>query len=184
MTCPDCERNRHMFDIVVNEQRYTPKFGDRVLDLGAWYGHFTFYCASRGTIVKAYEPLPEVFADFAHNLSKQPWAQNVTAINKAISSHDHRRELFVDPNDRASSFFRPGRPIIVDVETLSEALEDKTWQCVKVDIEGAEYELLMHASGEELNRISYLTVELHNDVLMEEQHDALIRRMSAVFEYI
>jgi len=169
-----------MFDIVVDEQRYTPRLYHRVLDLGAWYGHFTFYCASRGAMVKAYEPMPDVFAEFAHDLSKHGWSEQVKAINRAISHTGVKRSMFVPENSRSASFFRLGEIILPDVETetLGAALGGHIWDCVKVDIEGAEYEVFTRATDWELDRIRYLTMELHNDVLSQEEHDELISRLN------
>lgn len=181
MSCKDCERNSHMWDIVINEQRYTPKPGHFVLDLGMLYGHFTFYCASRGAFVKGYEPIPPIFQGMQGLLKKEPWRDNVNAVNKAVWSDEGWRGMnYNSENTRSSSLVTAGS-YSVQTETLRTAMKDVSWDCVKVDIEGSEFEVFAKVEQDLLDRINYLTMEIHNDVLTKGQHDALIARLKAGF---
>src|SRR5438105_14553290 len=55
-----------MWDIICDAHRYSPKAGDRVLDLGAHMGLFSLYCAARGCLVCAYEPSVPTFKELSH----------------------------------------------------------------------------------------------------------------------
>lgn len=176
MPCKDCDRNQHMWDVVVNEHQYVPKPGDMVLDLGMWHGHFTIYCASRGAFVKGYEPIPEVFSEFEQYLKKESFVDSVNPVNKAVWSSDGKVAFNIDQRNERSSAVGGGN-LIVPCESLAAAMEDVAWECVKVDIEGAEHEVFTKCDATLFERIGFLTMEIHNDVLTQEQHDELVSRI-------
>lgn len=177
----------HMWDIIVNEQRYTPRVGELVLDLGAWQGHFTLYCASRGAFVKAYEPVPTSFHAMAEAVKKEPCGNRVRLINKAITDYCGARLIYLrHKHNQASSLSSlwGGEPLLIETERLETALDDRLWDCVKVDIEGAEYEVFAGADLRLLKQIRYLTMELHNDILTKEEHDALLDNLRRGFPVV
>lgn len=173
--------NYHMWDIILNENRYTPKPGDRVLDLGAWKGHFTMYCASRGAFVTAYEPVPDHYNAMMDRVKKEEWAGNITAVMAAVGNTNSRGVIYVpEDNDRSASEFRNGQPNDCAVANISNVIESERWDCVKVDIEGAEKYFI----GIDLSHVKYLTMELHNDVLSKEEHDGLIETLEKNFRIV
>lgn len=174
----------HMWDIIVNEQRYTPRAGDQVLDLGAWQGHFTLYCASRGARVRAYEPVPTSFDALEAAVAKEACRDNVTLVNKAVGESEGVRTLYLRQkyNQASSLSFRLGGvPLDIRTDSLETALAGQEWDCVKVDIEGAEYEVFAYAAPRLLAQIRYLTMELHNDVLTKYEHDELLDHLRRNF---
>lgn len=181
-----------MYDIIVNTVRYTPQPGHYVLDLGAHYGYFSLYCAARGAHVTAYEPLEENYRELvriSRDIAPQLGFPTIITHRQAVTDAYGERLLWYNrDNPGASSLLRQSDfdPVPVSTVPLSAALRmpdlpDMLWDCVKVDVEGAEAEIFLAASNMDLKRIRFLTMELHNDVLSLEQHDALYKRMLHAF---
>jgi FkbM family methyltransferase len=175
-----------MWKVIINEQNYTPKSGDRVLDLGAHHGFFSMYCSARGALVRAFEPDPDNFIQLEQKIAiaKNMDAPPFTAIQAAVWSESGEKLLWRDPADSgANSMLRAMSDFSIMVKTvsLSEALCGNRWDCVKVDVEGAEAQIFLTAKAESYRQIAYLTMELHNDVLTQEQNRALVMRMRKEF---
>lgn len=71
------------------------------------------------------------------------------------------------------------------IEDIQRKPSAKMWSCVKMDIEGAEYEVLRTTSTHDLRRIKFLTMELHNDILTRDQCkeiDDLLRGVYSLVE--
>lgn len=176
-----------MWDVITNCHHYVPKPGDRVLDLGAHFGMFSLYCAARGAIVVAYEPTPQSFGELcytaavAHDISPT----SLEPVNCAVGGKTGYRKFFLSTETSAQNTFLNradnGIVITVPVVDLKTALGSYKWDCVKVDIEGAEYETFMAASSEDLALIRFLTMEIHNDLLPKDQIDELVARLEKEF---
>jgi FkbM family methyltransferase len=176
-----------MFDLVCNENRYTPLIGHKVLDLGAHFGFFSLYCASRGAHVTAYEPDPDNFDRLldAEGRAEEIGLGYIEAHNKAIWYEPTALSLFRDHHSGTSNVVSLGtfRNKTVEAISLHTALADREWDCVKMDIEGAEFDVLARASIEDLKKIKYLSLELHNHIGSNPQprYEALIEKLSQVF---
>lgn len=166
-------------DIVENVQCYTPLPGHKVLDLGAHKGWFSIYCVSRMATVRAYEPEPNnfrVLADIAH--------PSITAINAGIWSLSGEIPFYPSPvNSGNGSFILRNRSVSypIPVVTFTEALDGQEWDCVKIDVEGSEREIIMSATDKDFALIRYLTLEVHNTVYTQEEHDTMMDRLKDFF---
>jgi FkbM family methyltransferase len=150
--------------------------GDTVIDLGANVGTVTRRLAATGAHVHAFEPDPDTFAALAQAVGAMP---NVTLHEAAAGARADRLTLHrsprLDANPRkysqsASLVHDLGGAGGVSVEVVDfpafiSAL-DRDVALVKIDIEGAEWDLLdaLRASPA-LDRIDALFVETH------ERHD-------------
>lgn len=182
-----------MWDVITNCHHYVPRPGDRVLDLGAHFGMFSLYCAARGATVVAYEPTPHSFGELiytaavAHDISPT----SLEPINCAVGGKNGFREFFLSTATSAQNTFldRPDNGLVitvpvVDLKTAFRAHNNYEWDCVKVDIEGAEYETFMAADSEDFSKIRFLTMEIHNDLLPKDQIDELVARLEKEFPRI
>lgn len=178
-----------MWDIITDVHKYCPKQGDNVLDLGAHCGFFSLYCAARGANVKAYEPNQLLLVELVHSaaVAGDIGRGSITISPKAIWSTGGLGMLF-ERSDSSAAYTLMAFPehtggAPVQLESLHDALEDKIWDCVKVDIEGAEAEVFTESDPQDLERIRFLTMEIHHDLLSKADCEDLVMRVSASFPH-
>jgi cyclic pyranopterin phosphate synthase len=143
--------------------------GATVVDLGAHIGGFALPAALRAPEgrVLAFEPDPESRALLERNvlLNRIP---NVEVSAAAVWARDGRGELRACPaNPVLSNLFRPyGAGGAVETELISlpslfEKHRIERADILKVDIEGAEYEVLLSCPELVRERVGALIVEVH-----------------------
>jgi FkbM family methyltransferase len=153
---------------------YTPRGfaindGDTVLDIGAHAGVFSIFAAKAAKNVKVYsfEPLPETFGLLRENISMNG-ITSVVAINKAVSDTSGQRELFVSSVSPGcnSLYIGEGLPkITVPTISLAEFLAQNsinTIDFLKMDCEGAEYEIFFNCPANVFKKIRKISMEYHN----------------------
>jgi FkbM family methyltransferase len=145
--------------------------GSVIIDLGANIGVFSVYASSsaRGVTVYAYEPFPGYFATLQVNAALNADRGTVHCFNMAVAGAQGRRSLFtegealyfptlVEPDGATGS-------LVVPCTTLARILDDHGLQRVdmlKLDCEGAEYEILYNTPGSYFDRIREIRMEYHN----------------------
>jgi FkbM family methyltransferase len=150
--------------------------GDLCIDLGANIGSITTRLAATGADVISFEPDPQTFAVLEQNTAHLP---NVTRYQKAAGAQADqlmlRRAALWDANDpmrhsEASSIARADKgmadtnSVLVDVVDFKEFIEmlDRDVRILKIDIEGAEWDLLdVLLDAPVLRRIDSIFVETH-----------------------
>ncbi len=175
----------------VNPRRLTPD--SVVLDIGHGVGNFSrellklVDCA-----VTAYEPDP-----LSYNISRQSITHPKFRIhNKAVAASEGKR-MFYSPkpgscgnslyNEHHAFKFNPEQPQNFEVETVSLATILKGIEkidLVKMDVEGAELEILEATSIEDLRKIKQLSIEFHDFCFDNVQHrieKAIIKLRQAGF---
>ena len=141
-----------------------------VVDLGANVGLFAVRAAGLADRVICYEPMPENFARLSENLSG--W-DNVTAIQEAVAAEPGTLPLFTPKRAFSVGQFSLYRQdglndgtdsVDVPVTTL-EAVFDRhgvdRCDLLKIDTEGAEYDILTAAPPETLARVGRVHAEYH-----------------------
>lgn len=143
-----------------------------VLDLGASTGVFAAYATSttaRSRVI-SYEPMPASFDLLTENVGLNGAAARVTAERAGVSGDGGDRELIVGaffPSFMADAPTVAGatETITVPSVTLQEIVDRHGLERVdllKLDIEGAEYEVLYGAAPGVLDRISEIRMEAHD----------------------
>jgi FkbM family methyltransferase len=174
---------------------WRPFSGARVMDIGANVGVWTAYCALNGADVTAYEADP-----ITHGIMSSMLIRNnlkVNAVNaalwthtgqilfkgKGIESHYRNGAVQVPEHDGfAGNLGQEADMITVPCVSFSDAIGDSVWDCVKVDIEGAEFETLSAVPAEVFEKqIKFLQVEFHNGWASDEVYRALIGKLESVF---
>jgi FkbM family methyltransferase len=174
-----------------NVYRFTPSPEMRILDIGGHKGIFSIWCAAFGANVWAYEPNPDSYAIFGKNLEL-----NGPMISKHVSfklagvwSEAGTLKFFKHPGSGAACLVAcivdgytpdPAKVIDVNVVAFNDIVTGSIWDVVKIDTEGAEYEMLTTASDEALQSIRYLTVEVHNWA-SQEKYDKMMDRLKDFF---
>ena len=139
-----------------------------VLDLGASTGVFAVYAAATAPAARivAYEPMPSAYALLVENVALN--GVSVDCHNAAVAGIRGDKELYVD----GEGLFFPsviapvsgGVSMTVPAVTLADIMEREGLDVIdllKLDIEGAEYEVLYDTPPEYLARISEIRMEAH-----------------------
>ena len=159
-----------------------------VLDIGAWIGPTVLFEARRARRVEAFEPDPKSAEMLRTNLALNPGeAAKVNVHEKAIWTEAGRRTMGNPnaPGDSMSSLLETGAPHEWTVETIAAdslgdlvAPDDRLF--VKMDVEGAEYDILPAiAPLFDRDRVAVL-IAFHPHVVEKERpRFAHTRRMTA-----
>lgn len=144
--------------------------GSLFVDVGANLGFYVNYLQSNFSRTVAIEPHP-ILCEYL----RKHHPPNCQVVEKAISKSNGTAEFHIaegDENFGLSSMLpvrsnlrrnsaREKRRIIVQTETLSKILDGRTADLVKVDVEGAEWQVLEGAEPVMQHVISWI-IELHN----------------------
>jgi len=164
--------DRWAFNEIWLHNTYTPKgfsinLGDTVVDIGAHIGIFSILASKFAGAGKVYsvEPMPENFALLKHNI-KANKIRNITAINKALDKKTGHRKLFISENTAAHSFhFKGNKTINVPTITMDRLVRQEKIRHIdflKMDCEGAEYEVLFNCPDKVLRMIKKISLEYHD----------------------
>jgi len=148
--------------------------GNVVLDLGAHVGVVSIYVAKHhpGVKVYAFEPVAENFKRLRRNVKANGVEEAVVGVNLAVTGDGRDVVLsgYLAENSGGATIYGPPEDEASDAERVrvhSLTLRDIFDQYVpgrckllKIDVEGAEYEIL-EAAPELLDRVDYLAIEAH-----------------------
>ncbi len=121
-----------------------------VLDIGAWIGPTVLYEARRARRVEAFEPDPKSAEMLRRNLALNPAeAAKVTVHEKAVWTEAGQRTMGNPnaPGDSMSSLLETAAPHAwtvdcIAADSLAALVEPEAKLFVKMDVEGAEYDIL------------------------------------------
>lgn len=144
-----------------------------VIDIGASIGIYTLYASqSLGTIVYAYDPLPKNFNLLKENIRTNDLEDRVFCFPFAVSGKEEKRKLYLGDASELNSFFSDSiftpssnKQPIIEVPCISlKQILDKYIQCdlLKIDCEGAEFEILYNLPERYFSRIKNIRLEYHN----------------------
>ena len=193
-------KTRSAMDIWSIKETFLDRFYERygvpisegwtVIDIGGGLGDFTIFVAAQHpkNTVYAFEPTPDSFALLQENLrlnhieNARAFPEAVWAVSGPILIDTSPREP-VQFTSRSGDELSRGRTAIqnrigpgIEVPgiSLAEALEHTgVAQCnlLKMDCEGAEYNILFHAPDEILERIERIVMEYHDNTSMYTHED-------------
>jgi len=144
-----------------------------VVDIGANIGVFAIYAAStaRNTTVYAFEPAKDSFDCLLRNVKLNGVERVVHPFNLGVSAKKEKRKLFLASLSPFHSLYSRSinqEFISINCISLNDILEQNKIDRVdvlKVDCEGAEFEILRGLSDGNFRRIKEIRMEYHN------QHD-------------
>jgi FkbM family methyltransferase len=160
-------------------EKFQPIDGGIVVDVGAHYGRYTLIAANRigpkGKVI-AIEADPNNFDMLNKNIKLNELSENVITLNYAASSNKSKVKLSIPEKESGHTIYSsiiPSRAstekfIEVNANTLDNLLHENeisieqiNW--IKIDVEGAEYEVLKGAK-EILSKSKdiALLIEIHN----------------------
>jgi len=153
-----------------------------VIDVGANQGFFSLYAASKGATVYAFEPCTENFEVLKWNVARNGLEKHVKAFNMAVMGEKGHVPLYVGldasgeilsgtVSTRNSN--RGGEGVVVrsvECTTLDSLLHDmgiERCDFLKMDCEGAEYEILRNTSRDSFRKIARISLECHEGRMAE-----------------
>lgn len=166
---------------IYDDPKFPIRAGDVVLDIGAHIGGFSVRAALLAAPgnVYAYEASRSNFDMLAENKK----------LNNVVNLHIHHTA--VSDKRGEMEFFLPGDngalgSLLQDVNsprekvravTLADILSENNIEqvdCLKMDVEGAEYSILAGCSRETLEKIRYIVMEYHEFVDDPRSHRELV----------
>ncbi len=160
------EQDRQTYEELFRDNSYNVSKkdikGKNVLDIGANIGFFTALCAGyHAEKIVAVEPLPSIYSGLVKNVSHIPF---VKTMNYAIW-HTGDLTLKMENKNVASHISDKGEDVkTVTLKSLLSEFPDHDDNIVlKIDVEGAEHDVLMNVDKETMQRFSIVFIEIHGD---------------------
>jgi FkbM family methyltransferase len=153
-----------------------------VVDLGANIGCFSILAAAQNDRlqIQSYEPGPPNIRIFDLNcLVNQTLARRIHLHPEAVGGTDRNAQWhFDEENPGGSSLYGQGAGATVHVCSLAEIVSRASGSLafVKIDIEGAEYELVRATPAAVWDQIPALSIEVHRDPEQRETKSDLLQR--------
>jgi len=143
------------------------KKGSVVIDIGAHIGSFSIFSANYADNIKvySYEPSEESFELLTNNIILNNF-KNINAFNLAVSKVYGEIKFYLSNKQTTghSIAITQGTNIIVNSTTLDRIFMDNNidmCDLLKLDCEGAEYEILFNTPREILSKIKNIAMEYH-----------------------
>jgi len=165
---------------------YTPKGfeikeKDVVFDIGTHIGSFSILAAKKAKSGKvfSFEPLPDNYKIFSKNINLNK-LKNIKAYNLAVASKKGTQKLFLyeGAHTGSSSLYRRNTDNFLKIKTdtiqnIMNVNHIKRINFMKIDCEGAEYDILFNLPKNVLNNIEKISMEYH-DTINEHKHQDLL----------
>ncbi|MBX4196766.1 FkbM family methyltransferase [Candidatus Pacearchaeota archaeon] len=140
-----------------------------VIDIGAHIGFFSLFASyySPHAKILAFEPAPSNFKLLQENIALNN-LKNITAYNEAVSSKKGVLTMFFSDNPLCHSIYESPsarNKQHVNATSLADIMKRNAWASLdflKMDCEGAEYDILFSCSPAILKKIRMIGLEYHN----------------------
>lgn len=163
---------------------------DVVLDLGAHIGSFGILAShARGCRVVAFEPDRDSMRLCRANALLNGFEDRFQFVEAAVGGSDCTVQFYEAFQNWGHTMFSSvegltGQSVHVPCYSLKKAVDLSSDFCafVKVNIEGAEFEMIEQADTETLNRIGALAGEVHYDLVKRSSEQMISKLKSANFK--
>ncbi len=140
-----------------------------ILDIGANKGYFSIYAAekSKNSIIYSFEPVKTNFSILKKNIHENGFDQRIQPVNIALAGKTEKRNISLKSSIEASLIFKNNFQNKEVVSCLSfndmySKYNLKLVDLIKMDCEGAEYEILYNTDKDVLYNINEIRMEYHN----------------------
>ena len=177
LVSPASEPLLTMFEESFVDRRYAPEewrptIGATIIDIGANVGVFTLWAvrhAGAGRVI-ALEPSRACARALLANVERNG-LHEVTVLQLAVGGERHKANLYrrgprtmntlYDRDNYGSSFHADEQAEVVTLDDLFDLFNVDRCGLLKLDCEGAEYEILLNASPRTLSCIDAIAAEYH-----------------------
>jgi len=143
-----------------------------VIDIGANIGVYSIFAAttSKHTTIYAYEPMLSNFNVLLENIRINKLEKFISPVPSGVCARREKRKLYFSTANSpfASLYFKYTKYIEIDCVSLKDIFgENKIRFCdiLKLDCEGAEFEILYNTPNEYLGKIKEIRLEYHNQTI-------------------
>jgi FkbM family methyltransferase len=146
--------------------------GDVVVDIGAHIGYFAVFAGTHAKNVKvyAYEPVPDTFNKLAANALMNCLPGTINCFKMGVAAERGMRKIYISDDDNVSnSIFLQHAPSVESIDVRVTTLENifsengiERCGFLKINAEGAEYEILLRSPDEVIRRIDRFAVQYHD----------------------
>jgi FkbM family methyltransferase len=182
-------QNKSVFQEIVEMNQYRVSKRDfinhNVIDVGANIGVFSLLANEYGAErIVAVEPQADTFELLKNNTKDK----GIMLFNKAVGKKDGEHvEVVIKPEFSKTDgriFTRPSSTGIetINLDHLVSLIDNNKPILLKVDCEGAEYDLLYGASLKTLNKINIICIEMHEDFYATEGKKGIISKLRRYIE--
>lgn len=160
------------------QQNFEIKSSDVVIDVGAHIGLFTIYASqfcNKGQIF-SFEPVKENYDLLMENIKENSLNQ-VKSFNLAVSNSNDLIKMYLNSDESGHSMFSTSSKNIqvksISLEKIFE--ENNIHHCdfLKLDCEGAEYEIIKNLPQKYFEKIDKMIIEYH----MADSHPELLAEL-------
>lgn len=175
------------------------KFGFKIIDAGAHIGVYALKASKRvgeEGLVIALEPDPNNFRMLCKNI-KINECKNVIPLNSALGSYNGKIKLYLCPwsggHSTVQKHGKDDRWVMVQVRTLESLCREfhmKNVDLVKIDVEGAESEVVKGAKNISIKRyvieVSHFAEEAQEleDLLSSRGYEVLVKSVPKYGDYV
>lgn len=194
------DRRDELSDAYVINESYLYGIHDNILpyfknakvgfDVGAHIGAFTIFAAKKSPArIFAVEPAPNNRKVLEENIKLNNFEDRIKVLPVAVSSRGGEIDLFIPENGGIATTSRRHldlynadvgtKTIKVPTKTLLELFRENGvdfCDFVKMDCEGAEYDIFYNAPQELFDKIGVMTIECHKDGNINELMDFIRKR--------
>lgn len=165
------------------------------LDAGAHIGTFSLSIHEKVDKIICYEPNNDNFYILEKNIKKNS-IKNVVLNNLAIVGNlDKQRYFYLNKRNKKNtgghSFYikrKPRERTICECININKILQDNPINKIKMDVEGAEYEILKAIKPDFFKNIEEIIFEYHFNILKDhpecKKHKEIINLLKKHFSYI
>lgn len=181
---------RHFMDawtikevFVNNDYRIKPSKQPKIIiDIGANIGAFSILAASKMPNAKIFslEPLKGAFQQLKENISINRFGKQIVPQKMAVYKEEKTIKLYDTGRSGLSSIYRTRNEEkfeLIKSTTLEKIFEKnkiKTCDYLKIDCEGAEYDILSNCPRSVFKKIKMISLEFH-EMTSEQNHHSLIK---------
>jgi len=147
-----------------------------IIDIGAHIGAYSILASKYAKVVYAFEPYSESYSLLTNNIEMNQIG-NVKTYCKGIAKKKGKKKLYLSPNSvGAYSIYSliNQKSCKIECITLGDFIISNKIEKVdilKLDVEGAEYEILFNLPKEILSKIKNITMECHSMELINIKYN-------------
>ena len=158
---------------------------DVIIEIGAHIGLFSLfawqYC--KNGKIYCFEPVKENYDMLLSNLELNG-IKNIMPINSAVSNEESTVTIFLNQDEAGHSMYSPtSRQLQVRSTSLKKIFDDnKIEKCdfIKMDCEGAEYEIINSLPPDYFQKIKKIAIEYHFADTKPESLKNLIKKLESL----
>ena len=155
---------------------------DVIIDVGAHIGLFALFASQfcKNGKIFCYEPIKENYKILIENIEMNQ-IQNIFPNNLAVTKKTSRVKIFLNDDQSGHSMFIQNKNFVeVDSKSLSDIFIDngiKECDFLKLDCEGAEYEIIESLPSDLFTKINKTVIEYHMVDTKPELLEQLINKL-------